>query len=169
MLLGNRKAQPVSTVDDWTQAQCRGREREFSPAENDLSGPKAVGWRNRSAQLIQTCNTCPVLALCRQQRIHLESTVGAPPGRDGRVGQRQPPRGIAASPVIAGDTLTGRRRWARSSRRHKSLAVGQLLSTGIHPARAEWGGRCHPRPYRQVFGGSAVATAGLTWLARTSG
>lgn len=68
------------TVDDWTQALCKGREREFSPAETDITGPKAVGWRNRSSRLIQTCNTCPVLALCRQERIHLESTVGAPLG-----------------------------------------------------------------------------------------
>ena len=80
MLLGTRKPQPVSTVDDWTQALCKGREREFSPAETDITGPKAVGWRNRSSRLIQTCNTCPVLALCRQERIHLESTVGAPLG-----------------------------------------------------------------------------------------
>lgn len=80
VLLRNRKAQPVGTGDDWTQALCRGREAEFSPAETDLAGPKAVGWRNRSAQLVQTCSTCPVLTLCREQRMQLENTVGAPIG-----------------------------------------------------------------------------------------
>ena len=80
MLSGNRTIRPASTIDDWTQARCKGREREFSPAENDLTGPKALRWRNRSAYLIQTCRTCPVLALCRQQRIQLENTVGAPLG-----------------------------------------------------------------------------------------
>ena len=80
MLLDSRKPPLVSTVDDWTQARCRGREREFSPAEDDLTGPKALRWRNRSAHLIQTCSTCPVLTWYRQQRIQLESTVGAPIG-----------------------------------------------------------------------------------------
>ena len=104
----------------------QGREREFSPAENDLTGPKALRWRNRSAYLIQTCRSCPVLALCRQQRIQLENTVGAPLG------------------VMAGMLNTTEQEFpahARHRRRHSAGRCGPPLEP---PGRWPTGGQPWP-------------------------